>query len=76
MVKKPKTEPTEWALGQPLVFPDKHNPTDVNLPPREVETAIGKPLAVPKSGRTGVTSRRLIARACRQFNLILSVQKA
>ncbi len=48
MVKKPKSEPTEWALGQPLVFPDKHNPTDVNLPPREVETAIGKPLAVPK----------------------------
>jgi len=32
MVKKTKKEPTEWALGQPLVFPKTHNPTDVNLP--------------------------------------------
>ena len=48
MVKKTKKEPTEWALGQPLVFPKKHNPTDVNPPPREVEKAIDKPLTEPK----------------------------
>jgi hypothetical protein len=36
MVKKTKKESTEWALGQPLVFPKKHNPTDVNPPPRKV----------------------------------------
>jgi len=32
--KKTKKGSTEWALGQPLVFPKTHNPTDVNLPPR------------------------------------------
>jgi hypothetical protein len=48
MAKKTKKESTEWALGQPLVFPKKHNPTDVNPPPREVEAAIDKPLTKPK----------------------------
>jgi hypothetical protein len=48
MAKKTKKESTEWALGQPLVFPKKHNPTDVNPPPREVEAAIGKLLTEPK----------------------------
>jgi len=48
MVKKTKKESTEWALGQPLVFPKKHNPTDVNPPPRDVEAAIDKPLTKPK----------------------------
>ena len=32
--KKTKKGSTEWVLGQPLVFPKTHNPTDVNLPPR------------------------------------------
>ena len=32
--KKTKKGSTEWALGQPLVFPKTHNPTDVNVPPR------------------------------------------
>jgi hypothetical protein len=36
MEKKTKKESTEWALGQPLVFPKKHNPTDVNPPPLKV----------------------------------------
>jgi hypothetical protein len=48
MAKKTKKESTEWALGQPLVFPKKHNPTGVNPPPREVEAAIGKLLTEPK----------------------------
>jgi hypothetical protein len=48
MAKKAKKKPTEWALGQPLVFPKKHNPTDVNPPPREVDKAIDKPLTEPK----------------------------
>jgi hypothetical protein len=48
MAKKTKKKPTEWALGQPLVFPKKQNPTGVNPPPREVEKAIDKPLTEPK----------------------------
>ena len=61
MVKKTKKESTEWALGQPLVFPKKHNPTDVNPPPRKVtEKAIAQASQVDASS--------LCAR--RQFDLI------
>jgi hypothetical protein len=42
---KRKSKSTDWSLGQPLVFPEKKNPTDINLLAREVvEAAIGEPL--------------------------------
>jgi hypothetical protein len=42
---KRKSKSTDWSLGQPLVFPEKKNLTDINLLAREVvEAAIGEPL--------------------------------
>jgi hypothetical protein len=43
--RKSKLALREWALGQPLAFPKKKNPTDVNRLAREVvEAAIGEML--------------------------------
>jgi hypothetical protein len=41
--RRPKT--TEWSQGQPLAFPKKKNPTDINLLARSVvEATIGEPI--------------------------------
>ena len=40
-----RSKSTDWSLGQPLAFPKKKNPTDVNLLARSVvEAAIGEPI--------------------------------
>ena len=39
---------TEWALGQPLLFPTKGKSNETNRPAREVvDPAIGEPLTNP-----------------------------
>jgi hypothetical protein len=39
---------TEWKLGQPLLFPTKHNSHDANRMGRElVDPTIGEPLKNP-----------------------------
>ena len=49
--RKSRTVIREWALGQPLAFPKKKNPTDINLLARsDVEAAIEKTLT-PKRQR-------------------------
>jgi len=46
---------TEWALGQPLLFPTKGKSNETNRPAREVvDPAIGEPLTNPIRRPDGV----------------------
>ncbi len=48
---KRRVRTTDWSQGQPLAFPKKKNPTDINLLARSVvEAAIGETLT-PKRQR-------------------------
>ena len=52
--RKSRTVVREWALGQPLVFPKKKNPTGVNLLARSVvEATIEEPIKLrnPKKAK-------------------------
>jgi hypothetical protein len=59
MAKKTKTKTekrrpriTEWSPGNPLAFPKRKNPTDVNLIARSVvEAAIGESITLKKRKR-------------------------